>query len=449
MSGDVRGPLPIEGVRMPTWILRFDADGATTSSLTRSDLLGQLSSSNATDVVVFSHGWNNDFDAATGLYGRFLRAFEALPAAQRPSRDFRPLFVGITWPSEWLVFGDGPKIAAAPGTITPTERRAIDAMVASVAAGGGNSALLKQLLEKPTVNADEARELAALFTAVVAGVADDEGGQPDHAPSAADLEVAARALSGAERPAGDTSVDLDDYGATDAAGDAGPQAAGWRDVLDPRTYLRLASVYQMKDRAGRVGAGAMSPLLRDIQAATDAAVHCVGHSYGCKVMLSGICTGAPLTRPVDSLLLLQPAVSHLAFAARVPGTARAGGYRAVLEPQTVRHPILSTFSRKDFPLHDTFHLSLRRQGDLGEATIAGTTTSAGDPPSRFAALGGYGPRGAGQLLIDPIPMSGDAYPELGDAPIIGLDGSNGRISGHGDVTTPQTAWALAQLMFRT
>jgi hypothetical protein len=32
--------------------------------------------------------------------------------------------------------------------------------------------------------------------------------------------------------------------------------------------------------------------------------------------------------------------------------------------------------------------------------------------------------------------------------VIGLDGSAGGINGHGDVTTPYTAWALHQLMFR-
>jgi hypothetical protein len=115
----------------------------------------------------------------------------------------------------------------------------------------------------------------------------------------------------------------------------------------------------------------------------------------------------------------------------------------------VRHPILSTFSKKDFPLHGTFHLSLRRDSDLGEAQIAAGGTSAGDPPSRYAALGGYGPRGAGQSLIDPIPGTGESYGDLGVAPIIGLDGSKGRITGHGDIAKPETAWALHQLIFRT
>lgn len=194
----------------------------------------------------------------------------------------------------------------------------------------------------------------------------------------------------------------------------------------------------------------MSSLMRSIQGATSARMHAVGHSYGCKVMLSGICNGPALARPLDSLLLLQPAVSHLCFAARVPGTNQAGGYRRALDPAMVKHPILSTYSKKDFPLHGTFHLSLRRDSDLGEAQIAAGGTTAGDPPSRFAALGGYGPRGAGQALKDPIPAAGESYGDLGTAPppIIGLDGSKGRITGHGDIAKPETAWALYELIFR-
>jgi hypothetical protein len=158
-------------------------------------------------------------------------------------------------------------------------------------------------------------------------------------------------------------------------------------------------------------------------------------------MLSAICAPDELTRPVDSLLLLQPAVSYLSLSAKVPGTTRAGGYRAALDPKRVVPPILSTYSRKDFPLHRTFHLSLRRESDLGEAQIAG----AGDPPSKYAALGGYGPRGAGERLID-LPRSGDDY-TLNAARVIGLDGSANLINSHGDVHSPHTAWAMYQLAF--
>jgi len=258
-------------------------------------------------------------------------------------------------------------------------------------------------------------------------------------------------------------INLDDWAAPASPRSTGPtgttdaQAAGLFSALDPRNALRLFSVYQMKDRAGLVGIQGIAPLLRDLLAATAGPatpIHVLGHSYGCKVMLSAICEPTPLPRPVSSLLLLQPAVSHLCFADSVPGVDRPGGYVAALQAERVKPPLFSTYSRRDFALHDTFHLALRRDGDLGEQDIglaaAGEDTSAGRPPSRFAALGGYGPRRAHQYLVDPMPRTGELYP---DAPtgtaIVSLDGSApGLIEAHGDIRDPNCAWALHRLIFR-
>ena len=167
-------------------------------------------------------------------------------------------------------------------------------------------------------------------------------------------------------------------------------------------------------------------------------------------MLSATCA-QPLPRPLASMLLLQPAVSHLCFADTVADTGRPGGYRAALSPERVTPPIVSTYSRRDMPLHTTFHLAVRRAGDLGEVQIAGDpeSTSAGAPPSVFAALGGYGPRRAGQVLIDPLPAAGaDFVLPWPTPPIVAFDGSGGGIRGHGDVTSPAVGWALRRLVFR-
>jgi hypothetical protein len=251
---------------------------------------------------------------------------------------------------------------------------------------------------------------------------------------------------------GDGPPKLGEWGGIGEGGRAGgPQSAGGVAGLDPRVAIRLFSVYQMKDRAGAVGYKGVSSLLRDVltSAPTAARVHAVGHSYGCKVMLSAVCEPSALPKPLHSLLLLQPAVSHLCFADVVPGRTGAGGYREALQPARVRPPILTTYSRNDFPLHSTLHLALRRGADLGEVQIAATpSTSAGPPPNRFAALGGYGPRNAGEELVDPFPSAGESYPWLNDARIVGLDGSGGQIKGHGDVVNDATAWALYQLVFR-
>jgi hypothetical protein len=132
------------------------------------------------------------------------------------------------------------------------------------------------------------------------------------------------------------------------------------------------------------------------------------------------------------VLLLEPALSALAFATDVDRTGRPGGYRSALERS--RQPILTTFSSHDVPLTKFFHLAVRRASDLGEAVIAGS------PPSKYAALGGFGPYGcdADCVVVQPSP---DGYPLGGPKRIVAVQGDS-VISGHGAVTNPATAWML-------
>jgi hypothetical protein len=461
------GPYPLNGVHMPTWLIRFDKYGACTSPATRAMLLDKLRSAPPSDVIVFSHGWNNDFDDAAGMYAEFLRNFETLTAAHAPSRPYDPIFVGILWPSIWLSFDDGPTIAAGdPGRQAGGADALLAELADRIAAAGGAAGLERvyALLAAPGIDDADAAELARLI-APAFGVIADEGAAGQGRDTVADDVLAmmhAMELSPVQSGALQ-SDDIDDFsrpadlGAAGAQ-PAGPRAAGGLGLLDPRNALRLFSLYQMKDRAGTVGFNGVATLLRDLLSVPALAadgtayrVHAVGHSFGCKVMLSAICAPQPLPRPVSSLLLLQPAISHLCFADAVPGTGKPGGYRDALSAQRVIPPIFSTYTGKDIPLHDAFHLAVRRASDLGEAQIAADSesTTAGQPPSQFAALGGYGPRRAAQVLIDPLPPAGFdlALPD-GAAPIVAFDGSNGLIKGHGDITGPALAWALHRLVFR-
>lgn len=467
MSAPHIGPLQLPGVHMPTWLLRFDKNGALISPQTRALLLQQLKASPPSDIVFFSHGWNNDFDDATDLYARFLREYETLAAQhpiQRPGGAANaPLFVGVLWPSIWLSFDNGLQIAAASGAADGAVRDALaDALVA--AGAGGSLERIYALLEMPQLDEVQATELADLLVPAFGTLVDDEAAAGARATDRVALLAMLRAMQSAQDDGTGTvpTRDIDDFrvpagggagtGGTPGVGDV--QTAGFLSRLDPRQALRLFSVYQMKDRAGTVGARGVARLLRDVMAATAGAatpIHVVGHSYGCKVMLSAVCLPAPLPRPLQSLLLLQPAVSHLCFAEAVPRVGKPGGYVAALAGDRVRGPVLCTYSNKDFALHNTFHFALRRDSDLGEQDIGiasdAGATSAGQPPSIFAALGGYGPRGAGQTLVDPMPAAGAAYPPL-VGKLIGLDGSARLIGSHGDITSPATAWALHRLVAR-
>lgn len=437
MSVFSQGPVDI-GVKMESWLVKFDKDGECISPKTRAALLDRLNSEPERPVILFSHGWNNDFDTATGRYRDFLLQFERHLDAQHSA--FKPVFVGIVWPSIWLSFDEGMQIAgAADPKVEAAEEQYVTKLATALPTGEERQrlyALLEGLLD-----GDGARELALLLAnCLQAQAGSHETAVEDRVtPVAGDLLAAFQAAPAG--PAAGNGGDLAPGGVLGggAAGRAGPQGAGLLSLLDPRWALRIASVYQMKDRAGIVGGNGVAALLRDLQGASDKPrpLHLVGHSYGCKVVLSAL-LHAGEDAQVQTVLLLQPAMSHLAFADTIPDLNQPGGYQVI--PDRVKRSLVMTYSANDFPLHNVFHLALRREGDIGDLRAA--ATGAGDPPNAYAALGGYGPRHAGELRGEPLPPAGT----LADLPRggrpVAFDGSDNQIMSHGDVTSPLTAWLL-------
>jgi pimeloyl-ACP methyl ester carboxylesterase len=173
-------------------------------------------------------------------------------------------------------------------------------------------------------------------------------------------------------------------------------------------------------------------LLADILAKSDARVHLLGHSFGCKVVMTAACVMPPPARQIESALLLQAAVSQYAFAEKVPERGVAGGFTAALD--RVKRPILATYSRYDDALTKGFHIAVRRHDDLGELQFAGD-----ESPSRFGALGGFGPQNTKATKVQ-INRPGEQYDLAHAERIVGVNGSR-TISGHGDISNESTWWA--------
>jgi hypothetical protein len=438
----IEGPyliLPLGGgLVVPCYVMPFDKRGRCKAPRTREHLLRALREGGYTHVFLFSHGWNNDWQAATERYEGFIRGFAELRGTQAIEEPlgYRPLLVGVFWPSTSLVlpWERGPRFAAVPDGeardgFADDLDRSLDAFADDLAEE--DVARFYELAGADALGEDGLRQLASLLVPQLG--ADDELGVEVESAE----ELAEAWLVGARALVEDEGDDGDEFGtAAPVTGGAGPQAAGLLSKLDPRVALRMATVWKMKDRAGTVGANGVRDLLQDVLATSAAAVHLVGHSYGAKVLMSAVAIDA-LPRPVASALLVQPAISHRAFAVDADGAGRPGGYRVALAG--IAQPILTTFSNWDFALHEVFHLAVRRKSDLGEQRIAAR------PPSRFAALGGYGPGGMrrGEDLTIEIRDPGEPYVELERAglEVLALDGSR-RIKGHGDILQPATYWAL-------
>ena len=432
--------IPIDGgATADLYLLRYDDAGRLRSPLTETQLKGSLAG--ISDVFLFSHGWNNIFATALDRYRSFITGYiqQRRQYAVPVEAGYRPLLTGIIWPSTDFVlpWEAGPKIAAAPDPDGP-EASQTEQMLSFVTEHFDldTDAAFTELVDGRTeLDADEARQAAAIVLAELWPDADPDDGASR--PAVDELLAAWSTIDGAQTP---VPADPDDFGTVGQAATAtGPAVAGGFS-LDPRSLLRMATVWKMKARAGQVGVAGVGPLVRHVLDHSGARLHLVGHSFGARLLLSAL-TSAESARPAHSMLLLQAAVNRWCFAEDVAGTGRPGGYNPVLN--LVEKPILTTFSAYDEPLTKVFQLAMRG-GHLGEPDIAALGNT-----ELYGALGGFGPAGLGALSAiesAAIPGSED-YDLAGGRKVIAIDGSikiGGRpaITGHGDISNQTTWWAL-------
>jgi hypothetical protein len=422
-----------DGKRADLYLLRYDTDGRALSPQT--DQMFRSSLAGVTDVFVFSHGWNNTFEAASRNYRQFIegyigqRAEFGLPLPP----DYKPALVGVIWPSTSFLFPweGGPDIAADSGADAARLEEMLR-LIADNLEPGAAADLVEIIDGRDELTEEDARTAAEIMVNGLGGTDPGEGSPP---PQVDDVLKAWAALDGsAAKPA-----DPDDFGGLERGGAAGPRPAGFLGAFDPRNVLRMGTVWLMKDRAGKVGAHGVAPLVQHILG-TPARLHLIGHSFGARVVLSSLAVGG-VDKAARSMLLLQPAINRWCFAADVIGTGRPGGYRPALD--RVELPILSTFSKHDVPLTQAFHLAVRGSS-LGEPDIA----AVGDT-DRYGALGGYGPAGIDAQLDkeDAIAAGASTYQFRPGKEVVALNGGidiQGRpaIGGHGDINNPTTWWAL-------
>ncbi len=368
------------GTDRPYRVVPFDKNGACTGPRTRDEVVADAAE--AADVFVFSHGWNNDWDTANDRYRRFVAEYSRLREESwpQPDRDYRPLAVGVFWPSTALVapWERAPDIAGAGDR---HEAAVADLLVLGDVLVPPDAERAYELADREWLSPDEARELAELL---VPGPRRSRGRAR---PRGDECRRSARGLVGdsAAGPSRARAMSAASWTTREAPPE--PGAAGLLDRLDPP-----------QDRPAHHCArdeGPRRPGRRDRRRrpAPPTEPVCARRSHPSRrtlVRREGGPVGAlrPARSRAARRIRAAPAAGDLlptAFATAVPGTNKPGGYVAALERSA--GPIVTTFSKHDVPLTTFFHLGARRAKDLGEAVIAGV------PPSRYAALGGFGPQG--------------------------------------------------------
>ncbi|MFE3761874.1 serine-threonine protein kinase [Streptomyces sp. NPDC059104] len=350
--------------------LTFDAQGdvdpATRAAVARIE---------ATDLLVFAHGWNSDRTTATRLFDRFFAPFPGLVGT-----GVRLGYVGVVWPS--IRFSDEPipdfdprPALAAPDTATgldPGTRRALGAF------WPGRQAELDRVAELLD-GRPESQAAFAEFGALVRELAnvDRTGAGGAGGPAAAADPGGARGVPALfVRDVMEVCRELADALAASGAdtGDGPLPAPGNSSLLTPgdglralwggaKELLRQATYYEMKNRAGVVGEHGLGPVLADLAGRRPALrVHLIGHSFGARVVSFSLRAVPDGARHLKSLTLLQGAFSHYAFSDRLPHDPRRGGTLRGLQ-RRVDGPVVACHSSHDSALGLFYPLASRMAGD--------------------------------------------------------------------------------------
>jgi hypothetical protein len=436
----------------PFFPVEFTKDGEVANQAQADAVLAGLQATQATDLIVLSHGWNNDMADARDLYQRFLAEVRPLldgpqPALNLSTRRFAVL--GILWPSK--------KFAEAE--LIPSGAASLDSPI--------TNDMLKAELErlKGTFDAPDADEKLTQAQALIPKLANQASAQAEFAdllrgvlPPATQLDTDAseafQRMDGEElfdclnkaSPADTLNLPVGMDSTTGSMPDAG-HASGIGSSLfggvkaAAMKVLNLTTYYQMKNRAGVVGQGAVNPLLRRVRTEMPPVrLHLVGHSFGCR-LLSAATAGADAADSVhvNSMTLLQGAFSHFGFSDKYDKAGNAGFFRRVLGDGLVLGPIVVSHTRNDSAVGTMYPLASRLAGQQASAI--------GDADDQYGGLGSNGAQKTPEANNGPMQEVGFAY-EFSPGKVYNLQADN-IISGHSDISHPQTAYAFLSAVATT
>ncbi len=326
---------------MKYYLVAFDASGNERDDdpdgLMSQKILDVLSSEPITDVFLISHGWQGDVPAARRQYNKWITAMAAnqadLEQIKQVRPGFRPLLIGLHWPS--LPWGDEEVVGDSVSfdtTDVATVEQWVDEYAERLADTSASRQALKTIFTAamedmaPATLSPEVREAYEVLNRESSLGSEGEGAAPGSDREPFDPESIFQAAESADVSFGQISLS---------------------GVLAP---LRTLSFWKMKDRARQIGETAGFGLLTKMQKATSEQVrfHLMGHSFGCIVVsatINGPKGQGKLVRPVDSVVLVQGALSIWSYCSDIPvAPGRAGYFYPLIADRKVAGPIVTTQS---------------------------------------------------------------------------------------------------------
>lgn len=415
-------------------------------------MLKSIESGSVTDLVIMSHGWNNDIEDARRLYEQvFALVGEQLNILQPPGRTFAKL--GIFWPSKKFADKDlipgGAASVDGAGPELSTQIAALKDFFDNEDANGFLEQI--QMADRPGQIWDSEAEdsLYAAIEGILRPLLEKQSGPAkEDAGNLSMLENMKELLINLQTDR--KSVDAD-FGSGSAAminelpspeADSGTSAGlpgfimGLKESI--ANALNLSTYYQMKDRAGLIGSLGLNPILHDVRKTMPAIkIHLIGHSFGCRVVSAGI-AGKDSASAVkaDSLILLQGAFLHYGFALNFDGEGQNGFFRRVVGDGLVNGVTAISHTRNDKAVGIAYAIASRAARQVGAAL--------GDENDIYGGLGSNGalktPEANNSLSLN----NGTEY-HFSRKGIYNLN-ADSAIFGHSDITNKPVARLIAAVI---
>jgi pimeloyl-ACP methyl ester carboxylesterase len=346
---------------IPRFDLEFTRLGDAFDSVQVESLL--KGTDRVSDLLVLSHGWNNDMAEAKALYSELLSNVEGLlreaqtTTAETPLealRSRRFAACQVFWPSkrfadEDLIPGGGSASAGLDGDgalVRVLRQLAMDedrlghreldpARLAEVERA---LALVGRLEFDAAARREFVETLRGLLDRT--DLSEDDGSLAFFEADAEDL-LTSLSPEVLEVP---TSSEGGAAGVGQAAGILGDFMSGMK--ASARRLANYATYYRMKSRAGLVGREGLAPVLARLRNQRhEIRLHLVGHSFGGRLVIAAA-NALPDKTSAVTISLLQAAFSHYGLSQDF-GNGKAGSFRDVIAASRASGPIIVTHTKND------------------------------------------------------------------------------------------------------
>jgi hypothetical protein len=430
-----------------------------------------------TDLVVVSHGWNNNEQEAEALYTKLFGNLADVTQGDAAFGQRKLAIIGVIWPSKRFdelmthVEGSGLETGGARSMGVGNDAETRQAMREAIE----RAATMFDDPAAPNDKDDDARKtkLLALRELLSRDLEHDEAAQAEFVTTL--RAVLDRGDATEAQASEDDSSDRLLFGtaaavfqnamhSAPAAGTGGPPgepvhtaaasvtahegpvegtggAQGIRDIFSKAAnavtnLLNVTTYFEMKQRAGTVGKNGVTPMIDELAPKVER-VHLVGHSFGGRVVTAAAANSR--TNKLHSLSLLQAAFSHNGFS-----MTERGFFRSVVADGRVKGPILVTHTKNDKAVGLAYPAASRINRDAASGF--------GDADDKF---GGIGSNGAQHMQTGEISESattlvatagaytfeaGRIHNLKADAFIRDPKGGDA----HGFVWVPEVAWAISR-----